>query len=84
MESIAVSGMSLDAVSVRLNSHAGEVRYREGLASIACEIVVDTDESERRLELLHENVRKDGTVFNTVMPGTHLSGVLRRRTALPE
>jgi uncharacterized OsmC-like protein len=54
------------------------------LESITYEIVVDTDESERRLELLHENVRKYGTVFNTVMPGTRLSGVLRRRGALPE
>jgi hypothetical protein len=42
------------------------------------EIVVDTDESDRRLELLHENVKKYGTVFNTVAPGTVLEGVLRR------
>jgi hypothetical protein len=41
------------------------------------EIVVDTDESDRRLELLHDNVKKFGTVFNTVAPGTQLSGVLR-------
>ena len=30
------------------------------------EIVVDTDEPDRRLELLHDNVKKYGTVFNTV------------------
>lgn len=42
------------------------------------EIRVDTDEPDRRLELLHENVRKYGTVFNTVAPGTTLSGVLVR------
>jgi uncharacterized OsmC-like protein len=42
------------------------------------EILVDTDESERRLELLHDNVRKYGTVFNTVAPGTELNGSLRR------
>lgn len=41
------------------------------------EIVVDPDESDRRLELLHDNVKKFGTVFNTVAPGTQLSGVLR-------
>ena len=41
-------------------------------------IRVDTDEPERRLELLHDNVRKFGTVFNTVAPGTELSGVLVR------
>jgi uncharacterized OsmC-like protein len=50
-----------------------------GMESITYEIVVDTDESDRRLELLHDNVKKFGTVFNTVAPGTHLTGVLRRK-----
>lgn len=49
------------------------------MESIRYEIVVDTDEEDRRLALLHENVKKYGTVFNTVMPGTDLSGVLRRK-----
>lgn len=49
------------------------------LASIRYEIIVDTDESDQRLHLLHENVKKFGTVFNTVVVGTDLSGVLRRR-----
>ena len=40
---------------------------------------LDTDEPDRRLELLHDNVRKYGTVFNTVSPGTQLNGVLQRR-----
>jgi uncharacterized OsmC-like protein len=48
------------------------------MESITYEIVVDTDESDHRLELLHENVRRYGTVFNTVAPGTQLSGILRR------
>jgi len=48
------------------------------MESIRYEILVDTDESERRLNLLHDNVKKYGTVFNTVSPGTDLSGVLRR------
>ena len=49
------------------------------MESITYEIVVDTDESDRRLELLHDNVKKFGTVFNTVAPGTELSGILRRK-----
>lgn len=49
------------------------------MESIRYEIVVDTDESDQRLNLLHDNVKKYGTVFNTVAPGTDLSGVLRRR-----
>ena len=49
------------------------------IESIRYEIIVDTDEPDRRLNLLHENVKKYGTVFNTVSPGTNLNGVLRRR-----
>lgn len=49
------------------------------MESIRYEIIVDTDESDQRLALLHENVKKYGTVFNTVAPGTDLRGVLRRR-----
>jgi uncharacterized OsmC-like protein len=50
------------------------------MESITYEIIIDTDEPDRRLELLHDNVRKYGTVFNTVAPGTQLAGVLQRRT----
>lgn len=49
------------------------------MASIEYEIVVDTDEEDRRLELLHTNVRKFGTVYNTVAGGTTLTGILRRK-----
>ncbi|GLU35050.1 hypothetical protein WKR88_13985 [Trinickia caryophylli] len=48
------------------------------LGSIDYEIIVDTDESDRQIELLHHNVKKYGTVFNTVAPGTSLSDTIRR------
>jgi hypothetical protein len=48
------------------------------MESIDYEILVDTDESDHRLALLHQNVKKFGTVFNTVAPGTALAGVIRR------
>lgn len=49
------------------------------MVSITYEIVVDTDEPDRRLALLHENLNKYGTVFNTVAQGTEFLGVLRRK-----
>ncbi len=49
------------------------------MESIRYRIVVDTDESEQRLHLLHDNVKKFGTVFNTIAPGTDLQGVLVRK-----
>lgn len=49
------------------------------MASIRYEIIVDTDEADRRLELLHDNVKKFGTIYNTVAAGTELTGTLRRK-----
>ncbi|QCB48477.1 OsmC family protein [Hydrogenophaga sp. PAMC20947] len=51
------------------------------MESIRYTIMVDTDESDQRLNLLHENVKKYGTVFNTVAPGTDLQGILIRKAA---
>jgi uncharacterized OsmC-like protein len=49
------------------------------MASIDYELIVDTDETDQRLELLHTNVRKYGTVSNTVAAATKLEGVIRRK-----
>jgi hypothetical protein len=48
------------------------------MESISYEIIVDTSENDHRLALLHDNVKKYGTVFNTIVTGTALSGILRR------
>jgi uncharacterized OsmC-like protein len=50
------------------------------LEAISYVLTVDTDESDQRLALLHENVKKYGTVFNTVAPGTSISGEVKRGT----
>ena len=71
----------LRGVEVRIHGVRRDVPPR--LESIRYEIIVDTDEPDRRLDLLHENVRKFGTVFNPVAPGTELSGVLRRKSDSP-
>jgi len=67
---------SLRGVEVRVHGVRQDVPPK--MESIDYEIVVDTDEPDRRLELLHENVKKFGTVFNTIAPGTQLSGRLKR------
>lgn len=48
------------------------------MARIEYTVWVDSDEPDRRLELLHENLKKYGTVFNTVSAGCELTGTLRR------
>ena len=64
--------------SVTLNISGVRRDVPPSMESISYEIIVESDESDRRLELLHENVKKYGTVFNTVAPGTQLSGKLQR------
>ena len=48
------------------------------MISIDYELIVDTDESDQRLDLLHKNVRKYGTI--TVAEATKLEGVTRRKS----
>lgn len=67
---------NLQAVEVRL--HAVRRDRPPRIQSVNYEILVDTDESDHRLELLHNNVQKFGTISNTVASATQLSGVLRR------
>jgi uncharacterized OsmC-like protein len=66
----------LRGVDIRLHGVRQDVPPK--MESIDYEILVDTDEPDHRLDLLHENVKKYGTVFNTVAPGTRLLGRLPR------
>jgi hypothetical protein len=50
------------------------------LISIGYELTVDTDEPPRRLELLHANVRKYGTISNTLALAVPLTGTCRAGT----
>lgn len=48
------------------------------MASITYTLTIDTDENDRKLELLHQNVMRYGTVYNTLTAGTELTGRIRR------
>ncbi|NCO85130.1 MAG: OsmC family protein [Rhodobacterales bacterium] len=49
------------------------------MISISYEITVDTDETDARLALLHKNLQKYGTIYNTLAEATELSGTIRRK-----
>ena len=49
------------------------------IEEITYEITVDTGESDQRLALLHKNLRKYGTIYNTIAGATALSGTIERR-----
>ena len=48
------------------------------MVEVHYEIIVATAEEDRRLELLHTNVRKYGTISNTVAKALKLEGTIRR------
>lgn len=74
----------LRGVEVRLHAVRQDTPPR--IVSVRYELIVDTDESDQRLALLHTNVRKYGTVSNTVADATELDGSIRRNggTSLSE
>lgn len=69
----------LKGVSVKL--HGVRQDSPPKMISIDYELIVDTDETDQRLELLHKNVRKYGTISNTVAGALELTGTIRRATA---
>ncbi|MBA3067775.1 MAG: OsmC family protein [Hyphomonas sp.] len=56
------------------------------MLTVHYDLVIDTDETDARLELLHRNVRKYGTISNTVAAALDLQGTIRRtsNTSEPE
>jgi uncharacterized OsmC-like protein len=68
---------AFDGVEVRL--HGVRQDSPPKMVAITYELIVDTAESDQRLALLHTNVRKYGTISNTVAAATELSGTIRRR-----
>ena len=68
----------LSGVEVRLHGVRQDTPPR--MVSVDYELIVYTDESDQRLELLHTNVRKYGTISNTVAEATRLEGVIKRKT----
>lgn len=43
--------------------------------------IIDTPETDHRLDLLHKSIRKYGTVSNTIAAATELNGAIRRASA---
>lgn len=68
----------LRGVEVRL--HGVRQDSPPKIVSVDYELIVDTDEEDRRLDLLHQNVLKYGTISNTVAAAAKLEGVIKRNT----
>ena len=71
--------LRFDFKGAHVEVHAVRQDSPPKMVSIDYVLTVDTDESDQRLELLHRNVRKYGTISNTVAAATELNGVIRRQ-----
>lgn len=74
MNHFAVRGVEVRVYGVRQDSPPF-------MSSISYELIVDTEEDDRRLDLLHHNVQKYGTIFNTIAAATKLEGKIVRARA---
>jgi uncharacterized OsmC-like protein len=68
-----------DLRGVEARLHAVRQDAPPRIVSVSYELTIDTDESDQRLELLHTNLRKYGTIYNTVAEAANLHGTIRRR-----
>jgi len=66
----------IDGAEVRLEAVRQDAPPK--LTLIRYEIIVDSPESDQRLDLLHRNILKYGTISNTLSAAVPLEGQLRR------
>jgi uncharacterized OsmC-like protein len=67
---------SFEGVEIEIEAVRQNVPPR--LVSIDYRLLVRTSETDQRLELLHTNVRKYGTIYNTLDSTVALSGTIGR------
>ncbi|RYE07387.1 MAG: OsmC family peroxiredoxin [Hyphomicrobiales bacterium] len=70
-------GFVFRSVDIRL--HAARQDAPPKLLNIGYSLTIDTDEPDRRLQLLHTNVRKYGTISNTLAAAVTLTGTVGRK-----
>ena len=74
---LPVLGFDLRGIEVSL--HAVRQDSPPKLLSIDYLITVDTDEPDNRIELLHTNIRKYGTISNTLVLAVPIAGKIVRK-----
>ncbi|MCA1300813.1 OsmC family protein [Stappia indica] len=71
--------LNFDLRGIEVSLHGVRQDSPPKMVRIDYEIVLNTDESDQRLDLLHRNLRKYGTISNTLAEATELVGTIRRK-----
>ncbi len=77
----ALPMLHFDLTGIEVRLHAIRQDAPPLMTEINYEIIVDTKEDDRRLELLHTNIRKYGTISNTLASALKLEGTITRTTS---
>lgn len=72
--------LEFDLRGMEVSLHGQRQDSPPKMVRIEYEMTVDTDEDDRRIDLLHRNILKYGTISNTLAAATDLSGTIRRKT----
>ena len=72
--------LNFDLRGVEISLHATRQDDPPKIIEIDYVLTVDTQESDRRLDLLHRNMRKYGTISNTLASAARLDGTVRRKS----
>ncbi|WP_372840865.1 OsmC family protein [Phaeovulum sp.] len=71
--------LSFDLRGIEVSLHGIRQDAPPKMIRIEYEIIVDTDESDQRLALLHRNLQKFGTIYNTLAEASELVGTIARK-----
>ncbi|MEP3438957.1 MAG: OsmC family protein [Hoeflea sp.] len=71
--------LEFDLRAIEVSLHGQRQDNPPKMVRIDYEIVVDTAETDQRLDLFHRNLRKYGTISNTLAEATELVGTIRRK-----
>ena len=74
LNKIDVDGVDVALVATRQDSPSKITR-------IEYELILDTQANDRRLELIHRNVLKFGTITNTLLDSVEITGTIRKHKA---
>ncbi len=71
--------LEFELTDVEVKLHGFRQDNPPKMTLIEYELIIETGESDQRLDLLHKNIRKYGTISNTVSEATRLEGTIRRK-----
>lgn len=67
---------SFSKVDVFLEAQRPEAEAR--ISDLSYRIEIETEETDARLELLHKNLKRQGTIYNTISASANLHGEIIR------